>query len=312
MTSSSIPETASVPALRATEGSATATNVGLVAILLIFDSLHFVFARLLLPLVSPTISATLVLAVGTVEVGIFGIATRRIHWKVARDHLWLFGTIGLLIAVSTAIQYEAVAFIDAGTASLLSQTTALFSLGFGLFWLHDRLTPLQIAGAGLALVGLFMTAFQPGDYLRLGALLVVSSSFMYALHAALSKRYAGAIGLTDFFFFRLFFTTGVLIPIAASRGILAWPTPKAWGLLLLVGTVDVALSRTLYYLALRRLTMSMHTIALTLSPIAAILWALLIFSTLPTVRQLLGGAAILAGVLIVTIGRSKTTGVSEL
>jgi drug/metabolite transporter (DMT)-like permease len=137
--------------------------------------------------------------------------------------------------------------------------------------------------------------------------LVVTSSLMYALHAALSKRYAGAIGLTDFFFFRLFFTTVFLIPIAAGRGALVSPSPTAWALLALVGTVDVVLSRTLYYLALRRLTMSMHTIALTLSPIAAILWAFLIFATLPTVQQLLGGAAILAGVLIVTVGRSKAT-----
>ena len=206
-----------------------------------------------------------VLAISTVEVGIFGLATRRLGWQPAKQHFRLFLAIGLLIAASTAINYEAVAFIDPGTASLLSQTSVLFSLGFGLLWLKDRLSRAQMGGACLALIGVFVITFQPGDYLRLGSLLVVGSSLMYALHAALTKRFAGDIDLVSFFFFRLLFTTGVLLAIAATRGVLVWPTPRVWPLILLVGTVDVVLSRTLYYLALRRLTMSIHTLALTLT-----------------------------------------------
>jgi drug/metabolite transporter (DMT)-like permease len=287
--------------------AAPAGNVLLIAALLLFDSLHFVFARLLLPHVAPSVSVTAVLAVSTIEVGLFGIATRRLNWRTARDHFGFFLAIGALIAISTAINYEAIAFIDPGTASLLSQTSVLFSLGFGILWLRDRLNPQQIAGALLALIGVFTITFEPGDYLRLGALLVVGSALMYAFHAALTKRYSERIGLVDFFFFRLLFTTAVLFTIAAGRGTLTWPTRQAWRLILLVGSVDVVLSRTLYYLALRRLTMSLHTIALTLSPIAAITWALLLFGSLPTLQQLLGGVAVLAGVLIVSLGASPHT-----
>jgi drug/metabolite transporter (DMT)-like permease len=75
-------------------------------------------------------------------------------------------------------------------------------------------------------------------------------------------------------------------------------------LLALVGTVDVVVSRTLYYVALRRLKMSVHSIVLTLSPVAAILWSLLLFETLPTLQQLAGGVAVMMGVLIVTVRRN--------
>ena len=51
--------------------------------------------------------------------------------------------------------------------------------------------------------------------------------------------------------------------------------------------------------------MSIHSIVLTLSPVAAVLWSLLLFDTLPTLQQFLGGAAVILGVLIVTI-RQKT------
>lgn len=289
------------------QSASATTNVPLVAVLLILDSLHFVFARMLLPHIEPGSSVMYVLAISTVEVGIFGLATRRLGWQPAKQHFRLFLAIGLLIAASTAINYEAVAFIDPGTASLLSQTSVLFSLGFGLLWLKDRLSRAQMGGACLALIGVFVITFQPGDYLRLGSLLVVGSSLMYALHAALTKRFAGDIDLVSFFFFRLLFTTGVLLAIAATRGVLVWPTPRVWPLILLVGTVDVVLSRTLYYLALRRLTMSIHTLALTLSPIAAILWALLFFRTLPSLQQILGGIAVITGVCVVSLNASHST-----
>jgi len=288
---------------RSAAPSARSSNLLLVAVLLILDSLHFVFARTLLPRIDPGTSVTLVLAVSTVEVGIFGLAMRRLDWRPARRHFWFFLAIGALIAISTATNYEAVAFIDPGTASLLNQTSVLFSLGFGLIWLKDRLNPAQIVGACLALIGVVVITFQPGDYLRLGSLMVIGASLLYALHAALTKRYAGDIDMVSFFFFRLLFTTAVLVAVGALRGVLVWPTARVWPLIILVGTVDVVLSRTLYYIALRRLTMSMHTLILTLTPIASIIWALLLFGTRPTVQQMLGGVAVIAGVAIVSLKR---------
>jgi drug/metabolite transporter (DMT)-like permease len=47
--------------------------------------------------------------------------------------------------------------------------------------------------------------------------------------------------------------------------------------------------------------MSIHSIVLTLSPLAAILWAFLLFDTLPTVQQLIGGIGVILGVFMVTI-----------
>ena len=278
-------------------------TVPLVGALLLLDSMHFVFARSLLPYISPAVSVLYVLGVSTVEVGLFALARKRLHLSALKRHFWFFLVIGFLIAVSTNINYEAVAFIDPGTASLLSQTSILFGLGFGVLWLRDKLTWQQLGGAGLTLVGVFIISFQHGDYLRFGSVLVVGASLMYALHAALAKRFGDGMDFLDFFFGRLLLTTAVLFVFSTVRGALAWPSAAAWPRLILVGTVDVVLSRTLYYIALRRLTMSVHTLLLTLTPILSVLWSLLLFDVVPTVAQLVGGAAIVAGVLIVTTNR---------
>lgn len=283
----------------------TVADLPLFTVLLVVDSLHFIFARALLPHISPMVSAMYVIGIATVEVGLYGLYRRArgrpgIELRHVRGHLPFFLIIGFLIAGSTVINYSAVAFIDAGTASMLGKMTLLWSLAFGLIWLRDRLTWRQRAGAALTIVGVFVIAFQPGDYLRLGALMIVVSTFMYALHAAVVKRHGTQTDLLNFFFYRLLFTTSFLFLFAVGARALAWPTPRTWAIILLAGTVDVTISRTLYYVSLRRLPISIHTVILALSPVIAIGWSLLLFGTFPSPRELLGGLAVLVGVLLAT------------
>ncbi|MBW2408398.1 MAG: DMT family transporter [Deltaproteobacteria bacterium] len=275
----------------------------LIAALVVVDSVHFVFARLLLPHISPDVSVFYVMAVGTVQVGLYGVFCKRIQFKTLYKNVWFFLSIAVLIGVSTIINYEAVAFVDAGTASVLGKASILMSVGLGIFWLRERFTRFQSLGALLALTGVLVITFQPGEYIRLGSLLILLSAFMYALHTAIVKRYGEEIDFLEFFFFRLFATSAVLFLIAVGRRALVWPDPLAWGLLVMTGTIDVVISRALFYFVLRRMTMSIHSIVLTLSPVAAIVLAFLLFDTMPTFQQLIGGAGVIIGVFMVTLKR---------
>ncbi len=276
-----------------------------ITILLLVDSLHFVFARLLLPYLPGGTSAFYVLAVATVEVALFLGLRRNIRLAVFRQNIAFFLTIGFLVATSTTFNYVAVGFIDPGTASLLAQTATLFALGFSIFWLGERLSGSEVIGALIALTGVFIISFQPGEYLRLGSLLVLSSAFMYALHAAIVKRHGGEMDFGNFFLFRVASVTAFLLLFTTARGQLIWPGREAWLFLLLAGTIDVVISRVLYYVALRRLKMSFHTIILTLSPVITVLWSLLLFGERPTPQSIVGGAAIILGVFIVTLSKTR-------
>jgi drug/metabolite transporter (DMT)-like permease len=276
----------------------------LIGALVIIDSVHFVFARLLLPHISPNVSVFYVMAVGTLQVGLYGVFCKRIHFRTLYKNIWFFLSIAVLIGVSMIINYEAVAFVDAGTASVLGKASILMSVGLGIFWLRERFTRLQSLGALLALAGVLVITFQPGDYVRLGSLLILFSAFMYALHTAIVKRYGEEMDFLEFFFFRLFSTTAVLFLIALGRQALVWPDLRTWALLVMTGTIDVVISRALFYFVLRRMTMSIHSIVLTLSPVAAILLAFILFGTMPTTQQLIGGVGVILGVFMVTLKRS--------
>lgn len=290
----------------AAQAPSPVVTLGMLVPLVLVDSLHFVFARLLLPHVEPVLSACLVLLIATGELSLYGLATGRIRLEPLRRHWRLFLAIGFCIGVSTALNYTAVRYIDPGTASMLGKTSILFSLGLGIFWLGDRFERLQAVGAVIALAGLALVTFQPGDYLRLGSLLVLTSTFLYALHAALTKRFRGELDLLNFFFYRLLATSFFLILLALASRPQAWPALDAWPLLVLAATVDVIISRGLYYAVLQRLDMSVFAVGLTLSPVAAVLWSWLLFRVWPTGPQLLGGLAILAGVALVSAAPSLT------
>lgn len=279
----------------------SARGMALMVSLLMIDSLHYVFARLVFPYIEPGLGAFYVIAFAAVEVGLLGLVRRRLRLAPLR-RLWpTFLAIGLCVGVSTNLNYAAMAYIDPGVAAMVGKMTVLFSLGFGLLWLGERFSLGQAAGTAIAVVGLAVISFQPGDYLGLGALMILVSTFIYALHAALTKRNMGEVDLLNFFFYRLLLTAAVLALINLARGNMALPTGQALPILLLVATVDVVISRFLYYWALRKLDMSVFAVALAASPVAAIIWSHFLFDVFPTGQQLLGGIGILLGVAMVTL-----------
>jgi O-acetylserine/cysteine efflux transporter len=274
----------------------------LVTGLLLVDSLYYIFARLLLPHLPPAAGAMYMLVVGAAQ--IFLLMRGRLDWRVLRRHWWLFLSVGLLVGVNTNMGFVAVRYVDPGTAALLSRTSVLFGVGLGVLWLGERLRPVEVAGAVLAVAGVAAISFQPGDYLRWGSLLVVSSTALYALHSALVKRHAGEIPFGEFMFFRVASVAAVLVALATVQGAVVWPSPVAWGWIVVAAAVNIVISRGVYYLALRRLDMSFLTIILTLTPVVTWLWSVVLFGGRPTAVEVAGGVATLAGVLVVTASRA--------
>lgn len=275
--------------------------------LLMLDSLHLVFARLLLPYFPPTTSSLYVMSIATIQIALVLKIWGNIHLEVLRRYLWFFLATGFLVASSTVLSFTAVAYIDPGTGALLLKSSIIFSLGFGVVWLRERLVSTQKIGALIAIAGVITITFQPGDYLRIGSIIALTAAVMYALHNALFKRYGGGMSLPDFFLFRLSSTTVFLLIVVIARNELAMPPGwQAWTILFLTGTVNIALSRGLYYLTLKRLNLSLHAIILTLSPVVTIGWTLLLFGVWPTFQQLIGGAAVIIGVMM-TVGQVRLT-----
>ncbi len=271
------------------------------------DSLHFVFARLLFPQIVPSIAAMYVLIVATVEILLVNLVCYRSIPALTWGRLWVFLGIGLLVGGSTYIDYEAMAYIDPGTAALLFQTSIFFGITLGIWLLKESMTTFQIIGTFFAAIGVVSITFHPGDYTRFGALLILISAFMYSLHAVIAKRYGSSMDFFEFFFFRLLFTSIVLTIFCLAKHELIMPPKNTWLLLIVVGTVDVVISRAFYYLALRRLKVSLLSVSLAVSPALAVVWAVVFFDAYFAIRQITGGILVIAGVLLAIVCRSTSS-----
>ena len=275
-----------------------------IALMLIVDSGHYIWGRMLADRLPPLTSAFYVLLVATIEVGLYMAIRREIDFSVLRKHALFFASIGLLIGVATLMSYTGVGYVDAGTASLLSRSGTVFGLLLGVLWLRERLSRLELVGALFCIVGGFTIVYQPADVLRLGSLIILGASFAYALHVAIVKRYGDEIEFVNFFLFRIASTTAFLWVFALAGGGLVRPDLEATLVLILVGSFDVVLSRVLYYWALRQMRLSVHTLILTLSPVVTVLWGLALFGELPTRQAIIGGLIVIAGILIISRGRT--------
>lgn len=285
--------------------ASAARSAAMIAVMMVFDSLFFVWAKLMQPVIAPRTSVLFVMIISTIEIGLVAIWLKQLRLRTFLRLWWFFLGIGLLVAASTFLNYSAVAYIDPGTASMLTQFSIVFGLLWGLFWLKEKLTPMQLVGAAIAIVGVLVITFQKGDYLRLGSLMVLSTAFFYSFHSVLVKRYGGDLPFFEFFTFRLLSTALFIFAFNLGTGTLEWPSLKAWPLLLLTATFDIAVGRSFYYLVLRRFQISYFSILFTLSPLLTITWSLLLFDMVPTWTQFLGGIGVIAGVLIVTRNRNR-------
>ncbi len=285
------------------EPSTTLLVAGLIAL----DGLYFVWARILHQYLPAMASLVWYFMIATVQISAYAAWKRKLRWSTFVAHWWFFLLIGALVATASTINYYAIGFIDPGVGTLLAQIIVVYNLFLGVVWLKDRLTRAQVIGAVLCIFGVVIISFQPGDLLRVGSFMVIGGTFLYALHAALVKKFGGGIEFIEFFVWRVASTTFMTIVAVTVTGQWQIPSGIVWLWLFVAATADVVISRALYYLALRRLTISMHTLVLTMSPIMAALWSLLIFGINPSLQQILGGIAVIMGLAIVSLSRRQTT-----
>src|SRR4051794_34247672 len=255
------------------------------------------------------------IAVAALVVAPLAARALRARWGLLRRNVRIVLLYGAVPVAGTQFAYfSAVAAMNVGPALLIEYTAPAAVVAW--LWLRrgERPRPLTLAGAGLAALGLVLVLdLLSGAHLAvdgvmwaLAAMLGAATYFVMSADTrsgvpplalaggglAVGSVGLGVLGLVGLLPMRA--TTAA--PMYAGEAV-AW-----WLPFIGLGVVTAAIAYTTGIAASRRLGSRLASFVALLEVVAAVVFAWLLLDQLPGMLQLLGGAFIVAGVIVVKLG----------
>lgn len=207
--------------------------------------------------------------------------------------------LGVLLAVDWLVYFAAIRMTSVASAVFAATSAPVFIAVLGPLVLRERPRSAALLATVLAVGGVgTMTVLDGSGEVRIpGVALGLASALTYASVVVAAKRLSSDYSPLVIAALQTAVAALVLLPFAGFAGIVV--TPPDFGLLLLLGTVHTALVLTLYYYGLRQVPAQTAGVLALLEPLSASLLAAWLLSEPLTPATALGGALILAGVVLV-------------
>lgn len=204
------------------------------------------------------------------------------------------GYVGQSFCYLTAIQYA-----SAGLVALLLYLYPSFVAILAVIFLKARLTPLMAIALLLATAGAALTANPQGGQWA-GILLAVMAAAIYAVYiiigAGVMERVSALQSSTV-----IFASAGLVYGVMAGLQGPHWPTtPAGWGAVAGIVLFATLIPVSTFLAGLKRIGPTDASLFSTLEPAATVLLAAWLLDESLPLRSLLGGALILAAVLLLT------------
>jgi len=264
-----------------------------------------------------TPGAVVLARLGIAALVVAPVAARALRgrWSVLRENLRLVLTFGAVAVAGAQFAYfSAVERMDVGPALLIEYTAPAAVVVW--LWLRDGERPgrLTVAGAGLAALGLILVLdlLSGADLAPAGvlwALLAMGCAASYFVLAANPRSGLPPVALAG-----AGLATGALVlavlgavrilPMQATTAspVYAGSSVSWWLPVVGLGIVTAGLAYCTGIAASRRLGSRLASFVALLEVVAGVTFAWLLLDQLPGALQLLGGALIVAGVVVVKLG----------
>lgn len=256
--------------------------------------------------------AALRLAIAAPPVLIAALTWRRHELSAfRRDELVLAAAAGLALACHFMAWVAAVQRTSIIASAVLVTTQPLFVGAAGWWLLRER--PRRTEGAGIALAALGAALLAGGDFGDYGSLqgdaLALAGAVFAAAYFLLGRRLRRTRSNLAY--------VGVVYPVAAvglmaavvasGQPLLGWPR-DAYGYIALLALGPQLIGHTSLNWALGSMTAVAVAIAVLGEPVGATVIAATLLDEPPTLVQLIGAAAVLAGVGVALAGHGRDTG----
>jgi drug/metabolite transporter (DMT)-like permease len=246
------------------------------------------------------------------------VAQLRGRWSLVRRNLPMIAVYGLVAVAGCQLAYfNAVAHMQVGVALLIEYTAPVAVVGW--LWVRHAERPgrLTVLGAIIGAVGLVLVLdlLSGAEVSTVGTVWALAAMVGAAVYFVLSAQRDNGLPATVLAAGGLLTggTTMVLagilgiVPLRASTAPVVFVSMRVpwWGPVLVLGVITAALAYVAGIAASRRLGSRLASFLALFEVLAALVFAWLLLGESPHPIQLLGGALIVAGVVVVKLGEAS-------
>ena len=225
-------------------------------------------------------------------------------------------------AIAPSLMFLAVERTSVTNIVLIETIEIPLGLFFAWMIYREKSNWSAVIGAVLALVGVVTTlalqADMPSELMQQGRMrggigrgeiFAVAGTFLFVLGAEFGRKQLQSIPLGVFSVFRnlvgsLVYLTVIMVMFGPKHFIDLF-APVLWGWMVLYGSVIVVGAQFCWFSGIKRVKPSDIALASAFSPVAGVIFALLILGEVPMLAQIIGGAVILCGIGIGIAGDLK-------
>ncbi len=204
-----------------------------------------------------------------------------------------------LMAYAATSTFVSIDLIGPGPVAFVSQTEIVFGVLIGGVVLGERLGWRDALGGLVAMLGALYMTYSPGEYMKLGVLLMLLSAFSIAVHNLIIKRHSAHIDKLELLIVRAVTALLVIVLLAAASNGLSWPSIWLLPLGAATALTGFVMANFFRYTALSHIDMGKVSMLRVITPTAVLILSFFIFHTVPDRSEIIGGSLILIGVSII-------------
>jgi drug/metabolite transporter (DMT)-like permease len=233
------------------------------------------------------------------SVALFLIAPRALR-RLRRESLRHAAVLGLLYGVAQIMQTAGLAHTPASVSGFITGTYVVATPLFAALLLRTRITPVTWAAVALATGGLAVLSLS-GLSVGYGQAVTFVAALLYALHIVGLGAWSAADQATGMAIVQLAMITLVAFVATAPDGVVLPTTTADWLSIGYMALFAGALAMVAQTWAQAHLAATRSAIIMSMEPVFAALFAVLLGGEQTTLRMLVGGLMVLTAMLVVEL-----------
>jgi drug/metabolite transporter (DMT)-like permease len=213
--------------------------------------------------------------------------------------LWLAGA---FFAADLAVWHQSIRYTSVANSTLLANLAPIFVTAGSVWLFGERVSARFVGGLALALCGsalLVASSFTISLQSVAGDLLGMITAVFYAGYLLTVSRQRRDTSTVELMFWSTLACAVVLLPVTLATGETLWPqSARGWAVLIGLALVTQVAGQGLIAWAMAHLPAAFSSVSLLVQPVAAAVFAWLLLAEPFGALQALGGAVVLAGIVV--------------